>query len=176
MLTKAEIQDHLESLLKREAANAYVVSDGKNVRDYNCSVASCEGKAYAKGFCNAHYLRSKNGRDMSQPIRARHHGKTCSICLNPAGGAGGWGLCKNHYRIRRRTLIRKACIKLMGGKCSHCEGIFPDPVFDFHHLDISQKELDPSEMITNTSIERIASEVAKCILLCANCHRIEHHG
>lgn len=176
MPTKIEIQDHLESILKREAINAYVASNGKNVRNYSCSVSNCEGKAYAKGFCNAHYIRSRNGGDMSEPIRARHHGKTCAICPNPAGGNGGWGLCKKHYRGRRRNLIRAESIKFMGGKCTHCGGVFPDAAFDFHHLDSSEKELHPSDMIESTSIERLASELAKCILLCANCHRIEHHG
>ena len=176
MLTKAQIQDHLESVLKREAAKAYVVSDGKNVRDYNCSVFLCEGKAYAKGLCNAHYIRSRCGGDMSLPIRARHHGKTCSICSSAAGGAGGWGLCKKHYRSKRRNLIRGESVKLMGGKCSHCGGVFPDAAFDFHHLNSSEKESNPSDMIEANSIERISSELSKCILLCANCHRIEHYG
>jgi hypothetical protein len=45
-------------------------------------------------------------------------------------------------------------------------------VYDFHH--IGKKDDDPSWVIANSGIDKIAEELSKCILLCANCHRMEH--
>ena len=51
-----------------------------------------------------------------------------------------------------------------------------DPiVLSFHHRDPSGKEADPSNMYTNCwSIERAEKELAKCVILCLNCHRRAH--
>lgn len=38
-----------------------------------CSIDNCTNKIYAKGLCNAHYIRKRNGVDMSKPIRAKHY-------------------------------------------------------------------------------------------------------
>lgn len=159
-----------------EAALAYSPSVNQNSRKYDCSIINCNNKAYAKGYCNAHYIRSRNNMDMSKPIRATHSGEKCKFCDKAAGGSGGWGLCTNHYRIKRRRILRSESIKIMGGKCSHCFGKFPDVAFDFHHLDESKKEMSTSDMLDSKSLEKISLELSKCILLCANCHRIEHHG
>ena len=44
----------------------------------------------------------------------------------------------------------------------------------FHHRDPKQKEFDVSSAIRNgVSLERLQAEIAKCDVLCANCHAIE---
>lgn len=48
---------------------------------------------------------------------------------------------------------------------------------DFHHTDPDSK-IDPrgiSYMVRGGSWEKLMKEVAKCIPLCANCHRTRHH-
>lgn len=48
---------------------------------------------------------------------------------------------------------------------------------DFHHVDPATKVMNVCEMVNNRySIQRIQEEIAKCIVLCANCHRVNHHG
>lgn len=64
-------------------------------------------------------------------------------------------------------------VAAMGGKCRTCGGVFPLAVYDFHHL--GDKDYSPSNLMNNGSIKDIARELSKCVLLCANCHRIEHH-
>ena len=63
-------------------------------------------------------------------------------------------------------------------KCSHC----PENraiCLHFHHIKGHKQPGDKgvSELIRNgSSIQRITEEIAKCIILCANCHLVEHDG
>ena len=57
-------------------------------------------------------------------------------------------------------------------KCEHC-GNTDSRVFDFHHVDPLEKDELISEMM-GFSREHIIEELAKCICLCSNCHRILH--
>lgn len=59
-------------------------------------------------------------------------------------------------------------------KCEECPENHP-AVIDFHHLDGDQKEVEISRAVHNSwSIEKIQSEIAKCKVLCSNCHRKLH--
>jgi hypothetical protein len=46
----------------------------------------------------------------------------------------------------------------------------------FHHLDTSKKERNISELAPGWSIDRILKEIAKCKVLCHNCHTKVHAG
>ena len=74
----------------------------------------------------------------------------------------------------RRVKHKLKAIEYLGGKCAHC-GIVSEHrgIYDFHHTDSGEKEADPGSLM-HYSWERIQQELDKCILLCANCHRIEH--
>lgn len=62
-----------------------------------------------------------------------------------------------------------------GLKCSVCSESHPATI-DFHHLDIKKKDNGISHLVYNGySIERIKQELAKCEVLCANCHRKAHY-
>lgn len=59
-------------------------------------------------------------------------------------------------------------------KCSKCNEDHP-ACLDFHHL--RDKKFDVSCMISRCyAIETIQEEIAKCVVLCANCHRKLHWG
>lgn len=81
--------------------------------------------------------------------------------------------------VRRRTIYkrnRKAdCVAYKGGKCEHCGGVFDPCVFDFHHIDPKTKVTTASSFM-NWSLVRVKEEIDKCLMLCANCHRLEHYG
>jgi hypothetical protein len=87
--------------------------------------------------------------------------------------------CKNCFnsKVTQRWIQRKIdAINYKHGKCEDCSLKLQDShysVFEFHHLDPSQKELDWNKMKL-TSLNAIYSELNKCALLCANCHRIRH--
>lgn len=173
-MTKTEkLISLINSALQKEAEGLYAPSALSNLRSYMCKVEDCPNRAYAKGLCNAHYIRARKGRSLSTPLRHRTGG-CCRLCDKPVDSKGGWALCKAHFRARRRRVIRGCCIEFMGGACADCGESFPHAVYDFHHLNSSEKEHSPSNMIDASSISAIAAEAAKCILLCANCHRIRH--
>jgi hypothetical protein len=51
-------------------------------------------------------------------------------------------------------------------------------VLDFHHVDSKEKEGDISKLAGYKAggWERLQKEVAKCVVLCSNCHRRVHRG
>src|SRR5258706_15275027 len=57
--------------------------------------------------------------------------------------------------------------------CKNC-GEWRSECLQFHHRDPKQKEFNVSEWIRNgVSLETLRAEIAKCAVLCANCHAIE---
>ncbi len=84
---------------------------------------------------------------------------------------------KDYIRQKQRETKRQRkleAIQYLGGNCKHCGNVFHPAVYEFHHLDPTTKDRDPSKMLS-LSWERIIKELDKCLLLCANCHRLEHH-
>ncbi len=57
--------------------------------------------------------------------------------------------------------------------CKHC-GEITSECLQFHHTNPSAKEATISNAIRNRGWKFIESEMAKCIVLCANCHIKEH--
>jgi hypothetical protein len=134
---------------------------------------NCPHEAIAKGFCNAHYIRQRRGKNMDIPVQQYNKEKICIECGKPTNGKGGFLKCQKHYTLHKRKELKDRLIKQLGGKCAMCQGIFPPSVFDFHHL--QNKVEDISSMFLNRTESAIVKELENCILLCANCHRIHHH-
>lgn len=87
--------------------------------------------------------------------------------------------CFNQLCIDRWIKRKIQYIKLLGGECEHCHTQLTDynyAIFDFHHIDPNTKEYSWSKLRL-FSDARFREELAKCQLLCSNCHRIVHsHG
>lgn len=81
--------------------------------------------------------------------------------------------CFNRYCIDRWRRIKAEEVERMGGICADCGGRFHPDLYDFHHLDPSEKEYQWTKLRL-FSAERRQTELAKCVLLCANCHRARH--
>jgi 5-methylcytosine-specific restriction endonuclease McrA len=59
-------------------------------------------------------------------------------------------------------------------KCADCGEGHP-ATLDFHHIKSEEKVFNIADAIRQGySIARIKTEIAKCIILCSNCHRIRH--
>lgn len=74
--------------------------------------------------------------------------------------------------LRRRK--KQRAIASFGGACQGCGGRYPPTVFEFHHLDSATKEFEIATRGIQLSWSRIAGELAKCVMLCANCHAEVH--
>ena len=91
-----------------------------------------------------------------------------------------------HYRNREwnteRTLRRRAELRRWVNRrkrhagCLQCD--VDDPAcLDYHHPYGSNKELDVGTMVTyGYGKDALEAEIESCVVLCANCHRIEHYS
>ena len=91
----------------------------------------------------------------------------------------------NHRNRTARYLYKKKYIKSLkeklilhkGGKCVDCFYAFNGQnhtVFDLHHLEPHTKDIEVSKLIGNRAWESVLIEADKCVMLCANCHRLRH--
>lgn len=80
--------------------------------------------------------------------------------------------CRSAYQTNRRVNIKLLAMNYLGGKCEDC-GLIDEPyIFDFHHLDPTQKDFSIGKV--GVSFDTLKPELDKCILLCSNCHRRRH--
>jgi hypothetical protein len=79
------------------------------------------------------------------------------------------------WQERRRRELRRWWLDLKATKqCERCGEAAPE-CLHFHHRDPAEKEFDLACAASNgLSKERVLREVAKCQVLCANCH-LKHH-
>lgn len=73
----------------------------------------------------------------------------------------------------RRFRAKAAAIKYLGGKCKRCGWNGNQAAMQFHHTDSREKDFTIGN-VGNKSWDSLIVEMQKCILLCANCHMIEH--
>jgi predicted HNH restriction endonuclease len=84
--------------------------------------------------------------------------------------------CKKCALVGTRERHRRSkqnIVKMFGGKCTDCGGEFHPAVYDFHHTDPNTKEGHIKDFI-KLGLKGARSELDKCVLLCANCHRTRH--
>ena len=58
--------------------------------------------------------------------------------------------------------------------CTKC-GFAHPAALDFHHTDPTQKDGNIHKFVSNGQFKKAHEEIKKCIVLCANCHRVHHH-
>ena len=83
---------------------------------------------------------------------------------------------KEHYskwQRQRKYSLKEKAIQYKGNKCYDCNISFPQYIYDFHHLDPSSKDFNPSKGFSMPE-EILYKELDKCVMLCANCHRTRH--
>lgn len=79
---------------------------------------------------------------------------------------------RRNYTENRR--IKKAWLDSQKVKCARCDETHT-ACMDFHHRNPAEKDGLLSVAVAKWSLDRIRAEVAKCDILCANCHRKLHY-
>lgn len=83
-------------------------------------------------------------------------------------------LKKNKTRIRsERYRLKRQLVDSLGGKCIDCGYSSHLAALDFDHIDPSKKTSTISRLLPAASMEYLLEEVSKCVIRCANCHRIK---
>ena len=98
--------------------------------------------------------------------------RTCSICGKEIAKNNGQ-FCKSCSGKYYSAKLKKQAVEYKGGKCEICGYDKSISALDFHHIDPTEKEFEISRMLKGT-FNTIKSELDKCMLLCANCHREIH--
>lgn len=75
---------------------------------------------------------------------------------------------------RRRRKLR--AIEHMGRTCQGCGRDGHPAIFEFHHWNAAEKDFGISKTGIPHKWETVLAELAKCVMLCANCHREVHAG
>jgi predicted nucleic-acid-binding Zn-ribbon protein len=92
---------------------------------------------------------------------------------------------RKHYNANREAIIQKAADKKKIFKaewkeykatltCTKC-GFSHSAALDFHHEDPTKKEANIHRLLSNGQYAKLREELKKCVVLCANCHRIHHY-
>jgi hypothetical protein len=102
--------------------------------------------------------------------------KTCNnnLCVNPAHMVKGtfeWYQQKKKDRAKRIKAEYQEIKK--GLRCERCGYNQHPAALQFHHKNPAEKEFILSRAM-HVSVKRIRNEIAKCEVLCANCHLIHH--
>jgi transposase-like protein len=77
--------------------------------------------------------------------------------------------CRIERVVQRRQMVKRILVEEAGGRCRLCGYDRCIAALEFHHADPSTKEFALSRRGAR-SIERLRTEVRKCVLLCSNCH------
>ena len=94
--------------------------------------------------------------------------------LSEYSNSGKCRKCNVENVQKRRRKIKEMSIEYKGGRCEKCGYDKCNGALEFHHLDPEQKDFGIGNKGYTRSWEKIKSELDKCIMVCANCHREIH--
>ena len=82
---------------------------------------------------------------------------------------------KKHLYNKIKNIINDYKLSKGCEKCGYKDSPF---ALDFHHKDPKTKDKNVSFWFKTSykQLKKIKKEWKKCMVLCANCHRVEHHG
>ena len=87
------------------------------------------------------------------------------------------------FKIIRNRCLRKRRVRLQewlatikaGKKCSVCGESRPR-CLEFHYKDPKNKKRAIHRMVSTSTMTAIKKEMRKCVVMCANCHRVHHYS
>jgi hypothetical protein len=122
----------------------------KPVTEFNNNSSKSDGKSSKCKNCNKDYLK-------------QHYTDNPEYYKNKS----------RKYKSDLRELINR--LKILRG-CNSCGFNEHPAVLDFHHRDGTNKSFNIGSSLHLVSRELLMEEIAKCDVLCANCHRIKSYS
>ena len=120
------------------------------------------------------YFRTYARKRREDPeYRAKHNAVARKSQKKKRETDPAWVSRRYKIELQRIRARKQQAVEYMGGKCSDCHTVYPAAVYDFHHLNPAEKDMDPQKALRATW-DKARVELDKCVLLCANCHRIRH--
>ena len=97
----------------------------------------------------------------------------CKTCRK-AYDAAYWQRTKHrpHRRKDRSDAFRAWYERLKSRPCADCGATFPPAVMHWDHLPGTSKGGDVGRIATRHNRAAVLAEIAKCELVCANCHAV----
>jgi transposase-like protein len=116
----------------------------------------------------AHDTRVGRAQGATSLVReCERHGRTAFVI--EGGGYYRCKRCRSEQVICHRRL-KELLVAEAGGACALCGYDRHLGALQFHRLDPRSKRLHISQNGITLSLDTIREEVAKCVLLCSNCH------
>lgn len=102
----------------------------------------------------------------------------CKTCMNVAYTRSR--LKKPEHYNTVKTARRHKCVELFTAwKATKTCELCPESdttCLDLHHLDPNEKDVNIGDVSYSWAWDRLQTELDKCIVICANCHRKVHAG
>jgi ribosomal protein L31 len=115
------------------------------------------------------------GKDRSRASNRQAYCKPCAVDVQMAylkSHPASAEKQKTRVQTRHDDLMRKFnLLKAMRG-CYDCGGFFPPEAMDWDHRPGTEKLFHVSDSFGTRNFESIVDEIAKCDLVCSNCHRV----
>jgi len=123
----------------------------------------------------AEYQRAvREGRSSYRGTCARH-GLT-EFAIVGTERRGRCKRCRAEAVARRRRKVKAILVAEAGGCCQLCGYDECAAALEFHHIDPARKAFGIGMRGVTRAIATVRAEVAKCVLLCANCHAAVEFG
>ena len=137
-----------------------------------CPLCNRATPRFWKGSCQGCYnrIRIKNNPAFFKELYRKRHAKHSK---QRTEYAKNWN--NSHKDVIAKRMWEKQgkidAIKI-NQPCMDCGNTFPPECMDFDHRPGTQKISSISKLGKRTSWKKIEAEIAKCDIVCANCHRI----
>ncbi len=151
-----------------------------------CALPTIEHPDGRTGTCAGYQVHRYQGEEACEPCLTAHSARSLEHLHGLSGEARERYLARNNaaakkwrtenpeaQRAAKHKVIdrnRAAVLEAKDKPCADCGIHYPYYVMEFDHLDSGVKEFNISAGVTCASYERLISEIAKCEVVCANCH------
>ena len=161
--------------MNKDELTKWVLEERLSLRD----VARLSGKSLGsvRHWCRKYDIvsthKSSKKPQSKDSFECPHHGPTAWV--EDSVGRLRCKQCRVDACTNRRKRVKQELIAYKGGCCELCSYNKCREALEFHHKDPSKKDFGVGSKY-NWAMHKLKTEVDKCALLCANCHREVHAG